>query len=71
MKRSRNRTAVARNAASGDMWLAGGSRVVLDHARLLGSSIRQLRAAPPPTAPGDRTFDRQSRLFGDRVRRSS
>ena len=56
----------ARNAVAGDIWLPGGQRIMLDHARLLGSSIRQLRAAPPEAVLGDHTFDRQSRMFGDR-----
>lgn len=56
----------ARNAVAGDIWLPGGHRIVLDHARLLGSSIRELRTAPGDAAPGEHTFDRQSRMFGDR-----
>jgi len=56
----------ARDAVAGDIWLPGGRRIVLDHARLLGSSIRELRPAPPEAPPGDHTFDRQSRMFGDR-----
>lgn len=56
----------ARNAVAGDIWLPDGRRIELDHARLLGSSIRELRAAPTAPAVADPTFDRQSRLFGDR-----
>ena len=56
----------ARDAVAGDIRLPGGRRTVLDHARLLGSSIRELRPAPPEAPPGDHTFDRQSRMFGDR-----
>jgi hypothetical protein len=56
----------ARDAVAGDIWLPGGQRIVLDQARLLGSSIRVLRSAPPEAPPGDHTFDRQSRMFGDR-----
>lgn len=56
----------ARNAVAGDIWLPDGHRIELDHARLLGSPIRVLRAAPPAVAAADTTFDRQSRLFGDR-----
>jgi len=56
----------ARDAVAGDIWLPGDRRIVLDHARLLGSSIRRLCAAPPEAVPGDHTFDRQSRMFGDR-----
>jgi len=56
----------APDAVAGDIWLPGGRRIVLHHARLLGSSIRDLRPSPPQAPPGDRTFDRQSRMFGDR-----
>ena len=56
----------ASNAVAGDIWLPDGRRLELDHARLLGSPLRILRAAPPAIAASDATFDRQSRLFGDR-----
>lgn len=56
----------ARDAVAGDIWLPGGQRIILDHAQLLGSSIRELRPAPTEGPPGDYTFDRQSRMFGDR-----
>jgi hypothetical protein len=56
----------ARDAVAGDIWLPGGRRIVLDHARLLGSSIRRFRPAPATIPTGDLTFDRQSRMFGDR-----
>jgi hypothetical protein len=56
----------ARDAVAGDFWLQGGDRIELDHARLLGSPIRTFRPAPPMVAETDPTYDRQSRLFGDR-----
>ena len=56
----------ATNAVAGDIWLPDGRRLTLDHARLLGSPIRELRAAPSARTADDPTFDRQSRLFGDR-----
>lgn len=56
----------ARNAVAGDIWLPDGQRIELDHARLLGSPIQVLRDAPAVTPASDSTFDRQSRLFGDR-----
>jgi hypothetical protein len=56
----------ARDAVDGEIWLPDGRRIELDHARLLGSPIRELRAAPSAAAASDPTFDRQSRLFGDR-----
>lgn len=56
----------ALDAVAADIWMPNGHRIELDHARLLGSPIRELRAAPPAAAATDPTFDRQSRLFGDR-----
>lgn len=55
-----------RDAVAGDIWLPDGRRIERDHARLLGSPIRELRAEPPAAPASDPTFDRQSRLFGDR-----
>lgn len=55
----------ARDAVAGDIWLPDGRRVELDHARLIESPIRTLRAAPSSTVLADPTYDRQSRLFGD------
>jgi hypothetical protein len=56
----------AHDAVAGDLWLPNGRRIKLDHARLLGSPIRDLGPAPPAETESDPTFDRQSRLFGDR-----
>ncbi|MGH3766260.1 MAG: ThiF family adenylyltransferase [Pseudonocardiaceae bacterium] len=56
----------ARDAVAGDIWLPDSRHVELDHARLLGSPIRELRSAPSAASASDPTFDRQSRLFGDR-----
>lgn len=56
----------ARDAVAGDIWLPGGNRIELDRTRLLGSPIRELRATRSPAAASDPSFDRQSRLFGDR-----
>lgn len=56
----------AQNAVAGDIWLPDGQRIEPEYARLLGSPIRQLRSGPPLGAATDPTFDRQSRMFGDR-----
>jgi len=55
----------ASNAIAGDIWLPGGSRVVLQSARIVGRPQRVLRPAPGPRAVSDSTYDRQARLFGD------
>ncbi|GLY99654.1 ThiF family adenylyltransferase [Actinoplanes sp. NBRC 103695] len=57
----------ARNAVAGDIWLADGTQVPLSHTRVLGTPIRTLRPAPRPLpAHADATYDRHTRLFGDR-----
>src|SRR6266536_3937961 len=56
----------ARDAVAGDLWLPGGRRVTLDCAVVAGWPMRELRDAPLPVPAGDLTYDRQSRLFGDR-----
>ena len=56
----------ARNAISGDIWLPGGRRVQLDSTVIAGWPSRALRESPLPAPAGDATYDRQSRLFGDR-----
>ncbi len=56
----------ARDAIAGDLWLPDGRRVKLDSAVVAGWPMRELREAPLPAPAGDLTYDRQSRLFGDR-----
>jgi hypothetical protein len=56
----------ARDAVAGDIWLQGGERVGLRSALMLGEPSRQLRPEPARAQAVDPTFDRQSRLFGDR-----
>jgi hypothetical protein len=56
----------ARNAVAGDIWLPGGRRVELDGAVVAGWPRRVLHEAPQLAPAGDSTYDRQSRLFGDR-----
>lgn len=55
------------DALAGDIWLPGGTRVVLDHANAAGRPQRLLRAGPSPRgSTADSAYDRQARLFGDR-----
>jgi hypothetical protein len=56
----------ARNAIAGEIWLPDGRRTELDSAVLTGWPVRVLRDAPQSIPVGDLTYDRQSRLFGDR-----
>lgn len=57
----------AKRAVAGDLWLSDGRRAVLREGRVAGGSIERLYPNLPPAPPGvDLTYDRQSRLFGDR-----
>ncbi|ADJ43938.1 UBA/ThiF-type NAD/FAD binding protein [Amycolatopsis mediterranei S699] len=56
----------ARNAAAGDIWLQDGSRVELNATVFHGARRRVFQPAPAPKPAADPTYDRQSRLFGDR-----
>lgn len=56
----------ARDAVAGDLWLPAGHRIELDSAAITGWPLRVLRDAPRSAPAGDLTYDRQSRLFGDR-----
>jgi hypothetical protein len=56
----------AQSAVAGDLWLPNGTRVELDAMIITDWPIRQLHAAPQPVPPGDLTYDRQARMFGDR-----
>jgi molybdopterin/thiamine biosynthesis adenylyltransferase len=58
----------AKRAVAGDLWLPSGTRVELEHARLLGPSVRTIYPKPP-VAARDTRFDRQARLFGDEGQR--
>ncbi|BAJ30982.1 hypothetical protein KSE_52050 [Kitasatospora setae KM-6054] len=53
-------------AVAGDLWLPGEGRVELDHALVASWPLHAMRAAPLPAPTTDLTYDRQSRLFGDR-----
>lgn len=56
----------AQKAVAGDLWLPDGRRLELGSAVVTGWPIQVLRDAPLPAPAGDLTYDRQSRLFGDR-----
>jgi hypothetical protein len=56
----------ATDAVAGDLWLSGGGREELDHAVITGWPITSLRPEPLPSHRADPTYDRQSRVFGDR-----
>jgi molybdopterin/thiamine biosynthesis adenylyltransferase len=56
----------ASNAVAGDLWLPDGQRTELDHAVIPGCPVQTLRAAPTPHPQADPSYDRQSRIFGDR-----
>src|SRR5262245_56640009 len=52
-------------AVAGDIWLPC-KRVQLESTVITNWPVRELRPAPRPAPLGDLTYDRQSRLFGDR-----
>ncbi|WP_127473893.1 ThiF family adenylyltransferase [Microbacterium sulfonylureivorans] len=56
----------ARNAVAGDIWLADGTRVPIDHLQVLGRPQTRLHPEPRRPAHAGEAFDRQSRIFGDR-----
>ena len=56
----------AKDAVAGDIWLEDGSRVEIEGMRVAGRPRRWLQPAPTLTLSGDPTYDRQSRIFGDR-----
>ncbi len=49
-----------------DVWVSGGTRLELDEAVIVGSTIQRLTAAPRQWEPGQQpaTFERQIRMFG-------
>jgi hypothetical protein len=56
----------ARNAVAGDIWRRDSPPITLDEGVVAGLPLKRLRPAPPTSPNGDPTYDRQSRLFGDR-----
>jgi len=55
----------ARNAVAGDVWLQDGTRVEVEELRVVGRPRRWLQPRPRRAPTLDKTYDRQSRLFGD------
>jgi hypothetical protein len=56
----------AKGAVAGDVWLGGGSRVEVKGLRVVGRPRIWLQPQPSKPQRPDPTYDRQSRLFGDR-----
>ncbi|WP_020134216.1 ThiF family adenylyltransferase [Streptomyces sp. 351MFTsu5.1] len=56
----------ATDAVAGDLWLPDGGRTELERAVITGWPIKTLYPEPPPPPTSDPTYDRQSRVFGDR-----
>ncbi|WP_037614845.1 ThiF family adenylyltransferase [Streptomyces aureus] len=56
----------AADAVAGDLWLPDGARAELDRAVITGWPITTLYSEPPTPPTSDLTYDRQSRVFGDR-----
>jgi hypothetical protein len=57
---------LAEEAIAGDLWLPGGERLALDHAKVIGRRVtRYGPGAGRRSAPAAARFDRQARLFGD------
>lgn len=57
----------APNAMAGRLWLSADRQVEISEGKILGSSIRTLRAKPPSRQTRRaHAYDRQARLFGDR-----
>ncbi|MDD7814482.1 ThiF family adenylyltransferase [Mycobacterium sp. CSUR Q5927] len=57
---------VARDAVAGDIWCRDGTRIALQSAVVAGLPRTTLRPKPVQAPDSDPTYDRQSRLFGDR-----
>jgi molybdopterin/thiamine biosynthesis adenylyltransferase len=56
----------AKDAVAGDIWLAGGRRVALDRAEIIGRRRQILYPMPRGDAiKGNPVYDRQTRMFGD------
>jgi molybdopterin/thiamine biosynthesis adenylyltransferase len=56
----------ASKAVAGDIWSADGRRHPLTHLRVIGRPQQTLTAAPSNAFLADPTYDRQTRIFGDR-----
>ncbi len=56
----------AANAVAGDIWTGDGSRHAITHMRVTGRPELTLTPQPVPTRAADVSYDRQTRVFGDR-----
>jgi molybdopterin/thiamine biosynthesis adenylyltransferase len=57
---------VANNAVAGDIWTNDGRRHAITHLRVTGRPQLTLTPKPPLAQEADPTYDRQTRIFGDR-----
>lgn len=57
---------LAENAAAGDIWTSGGRRHALTRMRVPGRPQLTFTPGPIPARVADSTYDRQTRVFGDR-----
>lgn len=57
---------LAQGAAAGDIWTPDGKRHPVTHVRVVGRPVLKLTAQPTATQAVDPTYDRQTRIFGDR-----
>lgn len=56
----------AEDAVAGDVWLPGGARQEVDHALIIGPTLRSFYPVPPTWAPAvDPVYDRHAQMFGD------
>jgi molybdopterin/thiamine biosynthesis adenylyltransferase len=56
----------ADNAVAGDIWTSDGRRRAITHMRVTGRPQLTLTPEPMPAKMADPTYDRQTRVFGDR-----
>ena len=56
----------AEQAVAGDIWLTSDWQVTLDHAAIVGSSVKLLHPSPVTSSPSGPQYDRQILLLGDR-----
>ena len=56
----------ASQAVAGDIWFSSDSQVSLDHAVIVGNSVRKLHPSPVKPTSSGAEHDRQALLFGDR-----
>ncbi len=56
----------ANNAVAGDIWTSDGRRHTITHLRIAGRPQLTVTPEPVPAKLADPTYDRQTRIFGDR-----